>query len=125
MKFQVVQDASKKFSWRLVASNSLIIAVGVESFATRAGCRDTIAFVAGAAAPQFNVYQDFQHLWRWHLRAPNGQVVAISGETYVTRQEALDSVALAVSANATTPIEEVHDSGSRAAIKPAGTSRSG
>ena len=60
--------------------------------------------------------------WRWHLRAPNGQVVAISGETYVTRQEAFDSVALAVRADATTPIEEVHDSGKVRVIKSAGTS---
>ena len=122
MKFQIVQDASRQCSWRLVASNSLIIAIGVESFSTKASCRETIAYVAAAAASQFNVYQDFQQLWRWHLRAANGLVVAISGETYVTRQEALDSVALAVRADAATPIEEVHDSGRVSAVRPASTS---
>jgi uncharacterized protein YegP (UPF0339 family) len=101
----------------------LIIALGVESFPSKAGCRGAIAFLIGAATTEFNVYQDFQQTWRWHLKAANGQVVAISGETYVTRQGALESVALALSADADTPIEEVHDSGSmRAIIKPTSSS---
>jgi uncharacterized protein YegP (UPF0339 family) len=122
VKFQLVQEASRHFSWRLVASNSLVIAVGVELFANKADCRRAIEFAAGASATQFHVYQDFQQLWRWHLRAANGQVVAISGETYITRQEALDSAALAMRADTQTPIEEVHDSGSMRAVKPQGSS---
>lgn len=122
MKFQIVKDASRQFSWRLVGSNSLIIAVGVESFEHKADCRRAIEFAAGASATQFHVYQDFQQLWRWHLRSPAGHVVGISGETYVTRQEALDSAALAVRADAATPIEEVHDSGGMRAAKPLGSS---
>lgn len=113
-----MQDSSRQGSWRLVASNSLIIAVGVESFGNKADCRRAIDFVAGASATQFHVYQDFQQLWRRHLRSMAGHVVAISGETYVTRQEALASAELAVGANANTPIEEVHDSGSMRAVKP-------
>lgn len=118
MKFQIVKDASRQFSWRLVGSNSLIIAVGVESFGHKSDCRRAIEFVAGASATQFHVYQDFQQLWRWHLRSAAGHVVAISGETYISRQEALDSAALAVRADTTTPMEEVHDSGSMRAVKP-------
>ena len=118
MKFQIVHDASRQLFWRLVGSNALIIALGTESFETRADCRRAIEFVAGADAKQFRVYRDFQQLWRWHLRAPGGRVVAISGETYVTREEALESAALAARADATTPIEEVQDSGSMRAVKP-------
>jgi uncharacterized protein YegP (UPF0339 family) len=125
VKFKIVQDASRHFSWRLVASNSLIIAVGVEAYDTRAECRRAIDFVIGAAAAHFHVYQDFQQLWRWHLRSITGQVVAISGETYVTQQGALDSAARAAHADAHTLIEDVHDSGSMRTVKPTGSSSSG
>ena len=121
MKFQLLFNSSRQFSWRLVASNSLIIAVGVESSGNKADCRRAIDFVIGASAPQFLVYQDFQQLWRWRLRSPSGEVVAISGETYVTREEALESAALAAAADENTPIEELHDSGAMRAIRPAST----
>jgi uncharacterized protein YegP (UPF0339 family) len=120
VKFQIVHDASRKISWRLVGSNALIIALGVESFETRADCRRAIEFVAGADAKKFRVYRDFQRLWRWHLRSATGNVVAISGETYVTREEALKSAELAARADETTPIEEVQDSGSMRVVRPFG-----
>ena len=121
MKFQLLFNSSRQFSWRLVASNSLIIAVSVESYGNKSDCRRAIDFVVGASAPQFLVYQDFQQLWRWRLRASSGEVVAISGETYVTRQEALESAALAAATTKNTPIDELHDSGSMRAIRPTST----
>lgn len=111
MKFQIVQNTSRQFYWRLVASNSLIIAVGVESYGNKADCRRAIDLVVRAPASQFHVYQDFQQLWRWRLSSPSGQVVAIAGETYVTRQGAAECAAQAAAADANTPLEEVHDSG--------------
>lgn len=121
MKFQLLFNSSRQFSWRLVASNSLIIAGGVESYGNKADCRRAIEFVVGATAPQFLVYQDFQQLWRWRLRARAGEVVAISGEAYVTRQQALESAALAAAAEPHTPIEELHDSGSMRPIRQVST----
>ena len=111
MKFQIVQNTAKQFYWRLVASNHLIIAVGVESYGDKADCRRAIDVIVRAPAAQFHVYQDFQKLWRWRLSAPNGQVVAISGESYVNLQEAADSAGLAAGTDTYTPLEEVHDSG--------------
>lgn len=111
MKFQILQNTSRQFYWRLVASNSLIIAVGVESYGNKADCRKAIDLVVRAPASQFHVYQDFQQLWRWRLSSPSGQVVAIAGETYVTRQEAAESAALAAGSDANTPLQELHDSG--------------
>ncbi len=119
MKFQLLFNSSRQFSWRLVASNSLNIAVGVESYGNKSECRKAIDFVVGASAPQFLVYQDFQRLWRWRLRASSGEVVAISGETYVTRQEALKSAALTAAADKNTLIEELHDSGTMRAVRAA------
>ncbi|MDO8681733.1 MAG: YegP family protein [Acidobacteriota bacterium] len=125
MKFQIVQNTSRQFYWRLVASNSLIIAVGVESYGNRVDCRRAIDLVVRAPASQFHVYQDFQQLWRWRLSSPGGQVVAIAGETYVTRQEAAESAALAAGADADTPLEELHDSGTAIRARwPPGTSGS-
>jgi uncharacterized protein YegP (UPF0339 family) len=121
VKFQLLFNSARQFSWRLVASNSLIIAVGVESYGTKAECRRAIDFVVAASAPQFLVYQDFQQLWRWRLRAAAGEVAAISGETYVTRLEALKSAALAAAADANTPVEELHDSSSMRTLRPAST----
>ena len=118
MKFQLLFNSARQFSWRLVASNSLIIAVGVESYGNKSDCRRAIDFVVGASAPQFLVHQDFQQLWRWRVRAASGEVVAISGEAYVTRREALASAALAAAADKKTPIEELHDSGSMRAVRP-------
>lgn len=124
MTFQLLFNSSRQFSWRLVASNSLIIAVSVESYGNKSDCRRAIDFVVRASAPQFLVYQDFQRLWRWRLRAASGEVVAISGETYVTRQEALESAALAAATNKNTPIDELHDSGTMRVIRPARTTPS-
>ena len=118
MKFQIVQNWSRQFYWRLVAKNALIIAVGVESHGTRAECRRAIDYVISAGESQFQVYEDFQRVWRWRLSSANGQVVAISGETYVTRQEALASAALTVGADADTPTEILHDSGMMRAVRP-------
>ena len=50
MKFQLMFNSSRQFSWRLVASNSLIIAVGVESYRNKADCRRAIDFVVGTTA---------------------------------------------------------------------------
>ena len=118
MKFQLLFNSSRQFSWRLVASNSLIIAVGVESYGNKSDCRRAIDFLVGASAPQFLVYQDFQQLWRWRLRASSGEVVAISGETYVTRREAAESAALAAATGKNTPIEELHESATMRPIRP-------
>lgn len=111
MKFQIVQNTAKQFYWRLVASNHLIIAVGVESYGSKAECRRAIDVIVRAPAAQFHVYQDFQQLWRWRLSSPTGQVVASSGESYVNLQGAADSAAMAAGTDAYTPLEEVHDSG--------------
>lgn len=121
MKFQILHNSSKQYHWRLVASNALVIAVGLE-YGSNADCRIAIGIVVAATAGQFDVYQDFQQLWRWRLRSPTGQVVAISGETYVTRKEAADSVAMAAGADANTIIEELHDSGAVRAARQTHTS---
>ena len=111
MKFQIVKNTSGQFYWRLVASNHLVIAVGVESYGNRADCRQAIDVIVRAPAAQFHVYQDFQKLWRWRLSSTNGQVVAISGESYVNLQGAADSAGQAAATDGYTPLEELHDSG--------------
>ncbi len=44
-KFEVYQDSSKEYRWRLKSANGQVIATGGEGYSSRAGCENGIAAV--------------------------------------------------------------------------------
>jgi uncharacterized protein YegP (UPF0339 family) len=99
--FEVFEDRSGKFRWRLVHRNGEILADGGGGFAEESGARDAIERVTrhapdanrlehGDAA--FELYEDDAGEWRWRLRRRNGDILADSGEGYASRSDAREGI---------------------------------
>ncbi|WP_226009967.1 YegP family protein [Halomicrobium salinisoli] len=100
-EFEVYEDASGDYRWRLVAGNGEIIADGGQGFIGEEMAEDSIERVRGHSADAdvldigraaFEVYKDAGNDFRWRLRHRNGNILADSGEGYASRTNAFDGI---------------------------------
>jgi uncharacterized protein YegP (UPF0339 family) len=95
--FDIYEDGSGEFRWRLVHENGNILADSGEGYTRRHDAERAVEGVkhnAGQAAylafdpTSFEVYRDGAGEWRWRLVHKNGNILADSGEGYTRRRDA-------------------------------------
>ncbi|GAB3690767.1 hypothetical protein GCM10028857_27480 [Salinarchaeum chitinilyticum] len=95
--FEVYEDASGDYRWRLVASNGELIADSGQGYSRKNRAEDAVDRVTEYAPEAdtldydpaaYEVFQDNADEWRWRLRHRNGQILADSGEGYASKQKA-------------------------------------
>lgn len=99
-RFEIYEDKSGKYRWRLTSGNDIIADSG-EGYSSKSGARDAVERVqddAGEAdilevgTPHFELYEDRGGEWRWRMIASNGRIVADSGEGYSSKSGARSAI---------------------------------
>ena len=107
MKFVILFDARRQYTWHLKAANGEIIANG-ESYTAKHNAVHCIDLVKGTTSrSQYTVYPDAAGQWRWKLVATNGEIIAKSSEGYWNKTDAEHGVDLCVATNANTPVHDL------------------
>src|SRR5262245_7733439 len=82
LKFEVYQDASDEYRWRLVSgegSDRHVLATGGQGYKAKADCMHGVkSLQEGTDKLTFEPYEDQGKAYRWRAKASNGQVVAAS-----------------------------------------------
>ena len=95
LKFEVYQDASKDFRWRLKAGNGEVLATPGQGYKAKADCQKGVERIKTEADKlAFEVYEDNSNEFRWRAKAANGQVVATSSQGYKTKADCEDAINL-------------------------------
>jgi uncharacterized protein YegP (UPF0339 family) len=98
LKFQVYQDASQQFRWRLVTADDKdpkVMATGGQGYKAKADCMHGVKIIQdGSDKLNFEVYQDNGGDFRWRAKSSNGQVVGSSGSGYKTKADCEGAVDL-------------------------------
>ena len=83
-QFDVFQDITGRYRWRLFASNGRRVATASESFTSSSHAQAAARrFKANAQATfDFQTYVDAGENYRWRAQADDGQTVTSSGEPY-------------------------------------------
>jgi uncharacterized protein YegP (UPF0339 family) len=115
LKFEVYQDASKDFRWRLLASadkDAKVLATGGQGYKAKADCVHGVKSIQDGAADKLNFeeYQDKEGEYRWRAKASNGQVVAASGSSYKSKADCDQAVDVIKKGAAKASEEEVKGS---------------
>lgn len=88
LKFEVYQDASKDFRWRLKAGNGEVLATPGQGYKAKTDCHKGVERIKTEADKlAFEVYEDNSNEFRWRAKAANGQVVATSSQGYKTKTD--------------------------------------
>lgn len=89
-QFDVYEDITGRYRWRLFASNGRRAATASESFRASKEAHDAAARFKTHAGNgyDFQTYLDAGENYRWRARAANGQTVAASGEPYFSQRVA-------------------------------------
>ncbi len=100
-RYELYEDASEEWRWRLVHDNGNILADSGEGYSSRSKAERGLDSVRNNVADAdhlditpagFAVYHDKADEWRWRLVHRNGRVIADSGEGYVERNNAAEAV---------------------------------
>src|SRR5262245_4334799 len=88
LKFEIYQDASKEYRWRLKGGDDKLLATAGQGFSAKADVRKSVDRIINNLEKQkFEIYQDKGKEFRWRLKASNGQVVAASSGGYATKAD--------------------------------------
>ncbi|WP_144798352.1 HVO_2922 family protein [Halorubrum depositum] len=102
--FELFEDASEEWRWRLRHDNGNVVGDSGEGYASKSNAKRALARVREHVAAAdylrvdptaFEMFRDAAGEWRWRLIHENGNVLADSGEGYSSRSKArqgLDSV---------------------------------
>ncbi len=112
--FEIFEDKSGQWRWRLRAANDELVAMSEEGFASKASvvralgvvrknvaaAEDHLELTAddateGKTAKGFEIFEDRSGQWRWRLRAANGELLAIPEQGFASKAgvvKALDVV---------------------------------
>lgn len=127
-KYQVYQDVSGKYRFRLRAGNNKIVAVS-EGYDQHAGCMNGVNSVKnncsaaiedmtikqqGIPNPKFQVFSDIAGEYRFRLIAANGEMIAAS-EGYQAKEGCLSGIA-AVKSSCDAEIEDLTPAGKVAVV---------
>jgi uncharacterized protein YegP (UPF0339 family) len=100
-EFELYEDESGKFRWRLRHDNGNVIADGGEGYASRGGAENAIDGIREYVGPAdylradptaIEIYRDEASEFRWRLVHENGNILADSGEGYSNRSNARRAV---------------------------------
>jgi uncharacterized protein len=95
LKFEVYQDASKDFRWRLKAGNGEVLATAGQGYKAKADCTKGVERIKTEADKlAFEAYEDNSKEFRWRCKAANGQVVATSSQGYKAKADCEKAIAL-------------------------------
>src|SRR5262249_4372737 len=87
LKFEMYQDASKEYRWRLKEDDKVLATAG-QGFKAKADCKKSVDRIINNLDKQkFETYEDKAKEYRWRLIASNGQVVASSSGGYATKAD--------------------------------------
>jgi len=108
--FEVYEDTSARWRWRLRHDNGNIIADSSEGYASKQKAKQGLASVQsnapsayvedqseddpepdatdGGSDATFEIFEDSAGKWRWRLRHDNGNIIADGGQGYASKQKA-------------------------------------
>jgi amphi-Trp domain-containing protein len=107
--FELYEDNSEEWRWRLVHVNGNIIADSSEGYASKQKARQGLDSVKknapggyvldtskededtvekGGSSATFELYADKAAKWRWRLVHDNGEIIADGGQGYASKQKA-------------------------------------
>ena len=112
VKFEVYQDASSEYRWRLVAAegkDAKVLATGGQGYKAKADAKHGVEILQKGAAEKltFESYQDKVEGFRWRAKSSNGQVVASSPSSFKTKADCDAALDLIKKNAATATVEEV------------------
>jgi uncharacterized protein len=92
LRFEVYQDASKDFRWRLIAADdkdAKVLATSGQGYKAKADCLHGVKIIQDGAADKLNFeeYKDSADQYRWRAKSSNSQVVAASGSSYKSKSD--------------------------------------
>src|SRR5262245_6669539 len=68
LKFEIYQDASKEFRWRLKGADDKLLATAGQGYSAKADCRKSVDRIINDLDKQkFEVYEDKGKDFRWRL----------------------------------------------------------
>jgi len=114
-EYELYEDNSGDWRWRLVASNGRIIADSAEGYSSKGAAEDAIDRIRERAPEAdhlditpagFEVYKDKAEEWRWRLIRQNGRIIADGGEGYTERNDAMEAVERVQSLSGETEVYE-------------------
>jgi uncharacterized protein YegP (UPF0339 family) len=83
LKFEIYQDGSMEYRWRLKAANGKVLGTGGQGYKAKADAKHGVERIKnGAASLTFEIYDDKSKEHRWRVKASNGQVIATSSQGY-------------------------------------------
>jgi len=90
--FEVYEDKSGKYRYRLKAGNGEIILTG-EAYNTRSACIEGVESVKKNSQidTAFEVYEDKNGEFRFRLKASNGEIVG-QGESYAAKSGCMNGI---------------------------------
>lgn len=107
LKFEVYQDASKEFRWRLKAGNSEVLATPGQGYKAKADCQKGVERMKSEADKlTFEVYEDNAKDSRWRAKSSNGQVVASSSQGYKAKADCEKAIELIKKGAAKAEVED-------------------
>jgi uncharacterized protein YegP (UPF0339 family) len=87
--FEMFQDKSKEYRWRLKQGDDIIGMAG-QGFKSKASCRKSIEAIKkglGNDKDKFEIYEDNAKAFRWRLKATNGQIVAAANKGFKNKAD--------------------------------------
>jgi len=96
VEFEIYEDSSGEYRWRLTSGNDIIADSG-EGYSSKSGAKEAVervqndagdADVLEVGTPHFDLYKDKSGEYRWRMVSSNGRVVADSGEGYSSKDGA-------------------------------------
>lgn len=110
MKFEVYQDKSEEFRWRLKGGNGEVLATGGQGYKAKVDARKGLELLIKCDdTSKFEVYEDDKKEHRWRLKAGNNQVVAVSSEGYKDKAAAEKALKVVREGVAKATVEEVKE----------------
>jgi uncharacterized protein YegP (UPF0339 family) len=95
LKFEVYQDASKEYRWRLKAGNGEVLATPGQGYKAKSDCIKGVERIKTESDKlNFEVYEDSSKEFRWRAKAANGQVVATSSQGYKAKADCEKAIEL-------------------------------
>jgi len=100
-RFELYEDKSGKYRWRLRHTNGNIVAGSGQGYASEAGINQAVKRMGEVAADAdtqgyepagFEIYEHTDDQWYWRLRSKNGRVLAESYEGFSSRADARKAV---------------------------------
>lgn len=97
LTFEIYQDNSKEYRWRLKSANGSILATSGQGYKAKADCKNGVERIKQDAADKlkFETYEDAKKEHRWRVKASNGQTIGASSEGYKSKadcEKAIDVV---------------------------------